>query len=75
MKFLVLFLFLSALNGGEDNFPTIRQKASRASEPIAVHRFEDKDNVCYVAESIVRAGQYGSYTGTSVSISCVKAGR
>lgn len=71
----VLFLFLSALNGGEDNFPQIRQKVSKAAEPIAIHRFEDKGNTCYVAESIVRAGSYGIVGGTSISISCVKAGQ
>lgn len=73
MKFLVLFLFLFALNGGNDNFPQIRAKNSASTYNIsggatmAVHRFEDKDNTCYVVEG-------RTYGGISVAISCVKAG-
>ena len=63
----VLFLFLSALNGGEDNFPTIRYKKGLRYD-IVVHRFEDKGNTCYVSESY-------AYSGTYISISCVKGGQ
>lgn len=65
----VLFLFVAALNGGDDNFQTIRHKISTTGVgPIVVHKFEDQNNTCYVVEAHV-------YSGNAVSIACVKVGK
>ena len=70
MKLLVLFLFLSALNGGNDNFPQIRsRKTGRYGGQLDVYRFEDAGNVCYVISHNNNSGSPGT------GISCVKAAK
>jgi hypothetical protein len=61
----VLFFTSAQLIGQNDNFPYIRYDKGLRYQ-TSVRRFEDKGNICYVAENI-------TYSGTSISISCVKA--
>ena len=68
--FAVLFLFVAALNGGDDNFPQIRVARTHwHGGQIDVYRFEDSGNICYVASG--NNISYGGYVG----ITCVRAGK